>query len=461
VEQVITRTCEEVTEMPEKKRFETLSQKALGSFGCGTLAGVGLAALALTAHSGSVGAHEPPQDACAWPFQVTTEGLGNFLQPDDNARYWLMPFDDNWKDMTISGSYPNARYMSFVIHYLGNFETTEEGDHLFDAQISPDRGSSNPFVRPGAEDGTYTVTVIKDHAQRHPRNKLRVVTDSAWIAYRVYLPSENTMGGVPLPSITITDRYGRTHDLERCARINDFWDLIEQLPQFFPPGFELPDLPELATDRLWLAPIHPLPPFLGPNPDNKYVGIFGLNQQPGRILVIRGKASGFPDTFAGSPIWEPAPGFDEVQLRYWSLCNNNFTVPLPTVQCTADLRTEIDEDGYYTYVLSTDLFAPEWLPADATWLPWGDELTPKFLAFRNMLPTAGFDQTAQSAIEAGCALPPPFGAPENVPTEAEMEQAGRCSQDVMGEYYPVAVWCDESVFIDGGWQACFRAAGVP
>jgi hypothetical protein len=30
----------------------------------------------------------------------------------------------------------------------------------------------------------------------------------------------------------------------------------------------------------------------------------------------------------------------------------------------------------------------------------------------------------------------------------------------MGDYYPVAVWCDVDTFRSGGWRGCFRAAGV-
>jgi len=26
----------------------------------------------------------------------------------------------------------------------------------------------------------------------------------------------------------------------------------------------------------------------------------------------------------------------------------------------------------------------------------------------------------------------------------------------MGDYYPVAAWCDKSTFVHGGWQACIE-----
>jgi hypothetical protein len=36
-----------------------------------------------------------------------------------------------------------------------------------------------------------------------------------------------------------------------------------------------------------------------------------------------------------------------------------------------------------------------------------------------------------------------------------------CAKEVMADYYPQAVWCNEGTFTSGGWQACFRAAGLP
>lgn len=38
------------------------------------------------------------------------------------------------------------------------------------------------------------------------------------------------------------------------------------------------------------------------------------------------------------------------------------------------------------------------------------------------------------------------------PTDA----AGRCAEQVMGEYCPVAVWCDRSTFLAGGVRACLK-----
>lgn len=37
---------------------------------------------------------------------------------------------------------------------------------------------------------------------------------------------------------------------------------------------------------------------------------------------------------------------------------------------------------------------------------------------------------------------------------AVISAPGPAVQRLMGEYYPVAAWCDKSTFERGGWQAC-------
>lgn len=83
-------------------------------------------------------------------------------------------------------------------------------------------------------------------------------------------------------------------------------------------------------------------------------------------------------------------------------------------------------------------------------------MIPKSLVVRNLLPAPDFRQTAQSAIEQGCATAFNFPVP---PTQDAIAQAGQCAQKVMGSYFPVATWCDRAELKAGGWEACFSRAG--
>lgn len=188
-----------------------------------------------------------------------------------------------------------------------------------------------------------------------------------------------------------------------------------------------------------------------PNPYNKYIAGPALCFDSGKVVVVRGKAADFPDTYNFKPVWQPAlPG--SIQLRYWSMCNNEQIAPFPVVKCQPDHFTKLDNNGYYTYVLGKGSSPPPWLPADATWLPWGSTLVSNILIFRNMLPASSFDKSVQAAIHAQCAVD---NVPNMPPSRSEVVQGGACAEGVMQEFYPRAVFCDESVFQNGGWQACF------
>ena len=282
---------------------------------------------------------------------------------------------------------------------------------------------------------------------------------SAWVVYRIYLPDEgqNSMGGVTLPNVTLTNQNGNSETLKPCAEVNAFSDLSVLENELYP--FSTVTNSYISPDRLWFAPPNQPPPSLFPNPDNKYITATPGNYQPGRIIVARGKAPAFPDTYSGGDVWQPANhSYSKgVQLRYWALCVNDYTVAFPVVQCMTDINAPLDHNGFYTVVISDDQFAPSWLPANVSWLPWGDEQTNKAIFFRNMLPASGFPYSIQNAVAKGCTFTFNFPTP---PNPADVAQAGNCAQGVMGDYYPVAVWCDQSIFRQGGWQGCFRAAGV-
>jgi len=426
----------------------------------------GLMALAFLIDARVTRAEDFNYRGCAWPLQFSPEGSGNIGGPDGAARYWYMPFDRQYGTMTIKGTYPNVRFFSYTayetidynpIHNRNNgFHLVDH--HLYDAQITPDPGSVNPFDVPGARSGTYTVAFSR--IGPNSRNTIRVSSDLTWILLRTYvsdddhsLSGQSLMGGVSLPTVTLADITGANpKQLETCWPINKWQDMSAFGQFLFPPEVDLNvDEGTPSTDRLWFATPQNLPSILWPNPDGKYLMMWpGEKYQPGRIIVIHGKAPRFPDPFEHSTMRASSRGHHAVDMRYWALCEQNFALPIPLVGCVTDLTARL-EGGDYTIVISDDRQRPDWLRPDVNWLPYGDEQYPKFLAFRNMLPAADFDHAVQDVWKAGCTFDFEF---PNLPDRKALDDKGPCAKAIMGDYYPDAFWCDKSTFVHGGWRAC-------
>jgi hypothetical protein len=67
-----------------------------------------------------------------------------------------------------------------------------------------------------------------------------------------------------------------------------------------------------------------------PNPPTAYLQTPNVCFQPNKIVVVRGRALVYPDTYLGRSVLEPA--FDsQVQVRYWSMCNNDGVFPYPAI----------------------------------------------------------------------------------------------------------------------------------
>jgi hypothetical protein len=58
-------------------------------------------ALAFLCSPGISTAQSLPTPACAWQFEWTPSGLGNWLFPDSGNRWWYMPIDPQWQKVTI------------------------------------------------------------------------------------------------------------------------------------------------------------------------------------------------------------------------------------------------------------------------------------------------------------------------------------------------------------------------
>ena len=359
---------------------------------------------------------------CAWPTEVTGSGPTNAFNPDTNATYWIMPVDTStWQSLTATGRYTESRFFSFTTYYDLQHPAPEVVDDIIDADIAPDPGSANPFQSPLVPPGLgrhYTVTF--DGNASGPGNHVQWATDqTTYVVYRVYVPDRGRgrEAGARLPALTLTDMQGNSQTLQRCPASTGGLSGLPTTSVTPPPPQTCPTSQPQPTSFTFTADTGSGGLF--GNPVTRYVSERNLCLTAGQIIVVRGRAPDFPDTYDGSSIFVPTlPG--ALQVRYWSLCNNKEESPLPVVACKADFDTPLDRQRSYTYVLSTDSTRPTWLPPGVAWLPWGDPSVQSALLFREMLPEPGFSLT--------------------------------------GPYLPTGTFCDPQTFRDGGWRACFAAA---
>ena len=404
---------------------------------CNRLSSVFLAGLVIVLGAYSHAAAQA-LPVCSWPFESTGQGITNVATPDTNATYWIMPFDTkSWAAMVIKGQYPKARFFNFDTYTA----TGAAVDSVVDKDLAPDPGSTNPFATT-ADSKPQSYTVMISGNATGSANSVRVgASRLAFVVYRVYAPNLglDRTGGVGLPTVSLVAQSGEVRTLRPCPfasaetgltnlilllRANRFVEAANFLQQIF-----------LNTDQTNMVFCNPSQPGPGPvafapatlganffsNPQTTYLETPGICFQQGKVLVVRGKALVFPNSYLTGSVLQPA--FDtQIQARYWSMCNNDRVIPYPVVACLADFETVLDENQFYTYVISGDQAPPSWLPPGVNWLPWGETDIPKNLIFRIILPVS-------SALEGA-------------------------------DYTPKAAFCDTAVVMQQGWQSCFAPGGV-
>jgi hypothetical protein len=372
----------------------------------------------------------PGSVPCGWPLQVTGHGLSNVANPDTDATYWVMPVDTStWQAMIVTGQYPQSRFFSFTTYYdLQQTSPRVVGD-IIDAQIAPDSGSSNPFS-PGVGAGPHDYTVTLDSGESGSGNHLAWAPgQTTYVIYRIYVADHGlgSEAGAPLPALTLVDTSGNHHPLAQCSSATRIAAELKDLIAALKGGVTAQTCQMTTQSGAVTFTANSGAGGVFPNPVTRYYSARNLCLQQDKVIVVRGQAADFPDTFNGGSIYQPAfPG--SIQLRYWSLCNNKEVTPGPVVACMADHATQLDQQGFYTYVISRGDAGgggetpPSWLPPGVTWLPWGDPLIQSALVFRDMLPEPDFTLT--------------------------------------GSYLPTGVYCDKDVLTSQGWQGCFATAGM-
>ncbi|MFJ9817968.1 hypothetical protein ACIRU3_22450 [Streptomyces sp. NPDC101151] len=379
-----------------------------------------------------------PEVSCAWPA-VVRPGRLNLAFPETNATYWLTPYRlDKGDRIVVEGTYPSARFTSLT-SYDGQ---GADVDALADFQIAPSPGSKNPFAVPDA--GTdpahhrYQVTVEAGVAAGSGGNTIAATGNSAasgsgFLVLRVYVPDNesNPAGGVPLPTLSVQRQGSSPRSMKACPRADSAQgpsgpladDLRKIVKDNAPPGKFVGCGRSTPGDPGFALPDKVLRLF--PNPFNKYL-CSPLAYEPGRIAVVRGRAPTFPDTVNGQSV------LTKSQVRYWSLCQNQWQLPYPVSSCAADFQTALDKDGRYTYVVSTRQDRPANATAakGVTWIDWGPTDVTSLLFFRNMLPAAGFRNAVQDV------------------------KPGEDPAEVMAAYYPTITYCTKAAFTKGGADAC-------
>lgn len=446
---------------------------------------VGLAACG----SGGGGTHDSAQAGAGFPLQepaqanaglgcswalVSDPDLGNIAFPDEYATYWVavVPAIPNSR-LRIEGQFPRARYFSYNVYD----PLLRPVDGVTDYQLLPRVPGSNPYRTSGAAPGADYVAYLRPD----PRPELREtntlysgsiaapggqslpLNPTITLIYRIYLAEGDSRGDVPLPVLTLETADGSqallTLDMAPCQPLppDGAPGLLNALirESSLPPEAGLLPFPLAAaepravrfyglpeTARVLLSnvlgmeiPPNPLTAgddgggFLS-NVDNAYV-TFMASRDKGSLYVVRARAPHHARTPTDAPNG-PA------QLRYWSLCTNEFFTQRFTA-CAHDAQVPVDAKGYFTLVVSD----PEQRPANARpengvlWLPWGAAYYDSVFIYRHMLPNPSFAEAVQN-IPYG--IPPP---------------------EVMGEYYPRAVYCDRTTVEAAGNNpvAIFAACG--
>ena len=323
----------------------------------------------------------PIQQPPLYPDGGSTYFVGNFKMPEHST-------------LTIKGQYGHERYFSYTVaNQLGGGQLGG-GDFLRDDEIVPDPdGSANPFLPGVPRDVTsrnYTLTVVQGKAptpSERPPNTLYTGSDSyqarIHLALRNYIADAGYDGtgnvkleaaegyGLPEVILNLPDKAHLTG--ERMAKVvqaskakevagytaeewlrlvEESWDPINA-PAVSAPVFQrFWNTAYSITGGFVLDPIARVLEYpatneggLAANPDTIYL-IAPFSLTFGRVVVIRGKMPTFPRTRHHQKLLTPG------QVRYWSLTTGASPPSGVGWMTVFDEEIPLDEDGYYTVVMS-------------------------------------------------------------------------------------------------------------
>ena len=382
---------------------------------------------------------DTPKDVnsdCFWqgPY-VIDDPKTNFAYPDTGSTYWTAKYTlPEGAALRLKGDFPYSRYMSINSY---NTDTTP-ADSISDGAIIPNKGNTNPFIDGNLRNDlnrAYTLNLAAGKAPTDGRlaNTIYDATqagESAVLIYRVYVPNKgkNMKGGVKFPQVELTTRQGEVLTGEAACKALNASNEILSIPLIpadtyakareFNPAKEKPVWRasysiafSLQCDFFGICDTNPTKGIAYyANRDNQYIAS-SVDRSIKPIVVIRGKIPTVPKTLSGEEHFNSK----NTQLRYWSMCQNEFYSQKVT-SCLFDEEIDINKDGRYTIVTSL----PKDRPKNATkecgvgYLKWSDKgdgfsivsgredhKTDGRLIVRNMLPSTNFQNSIQNTQKPG------------------------------------------------------------
>jgi hypothetical protein len=389
---------------------------------------------------------------CFWNIGVVNDGSINIAYPDADANYWAAGYTaPPGATLRLKGEYPHARFVSISSYNLLGVPS----DALVDYQLTPDRGSRNPF-RPGVprdvKRRSFTLTLLDssppsalnpDQRTGEPaRNALytKPAGDTSGLhilLWRVYVPDRGRglTGGVPLPRPelrlangtiqtgkqlckTLTSQVKRLPDLSALLIPKAQYDSLRYQPGV-PPYFPAKRHPawRVQYNRAYLLALYTGPTYhptltnvskngqggFFPNIDNQYARA-AINRKLGRVVAFRGRMPTTPRTFGGERIMN-----QEAQLRYLSFCMNESVLTTRVMDCVYDEQIPLGAHRRYVVVTSRRQDRPRNATArcGVAWLAWsprgdgGSDHDFGWMQLRNMLPSPSFHHAIQDTKVPG------------------------------------------------------------
>ncbi|QER39656.1 hypothetical protein F2A31_07985 [Acinetobacter suaedae] len=398
----------------------------------------------------------PPAETsdCFWQGPYVRENPEtNFAFPDTGSAYWSAQYTlPEGAVLRLKGDFPYARYMSINSYRLD----TTPADAISDDKIIPNQNSINPFINGNPRNNSnrsYTLNVAAGEApESKPANTIYdYATGQTTLVYRVYVPNKgkDLLGGVTLPKVELTTRQGEVLNgqaaCDALKAVNKTATGVYIDPNTYAAARKnnpAKEIPVWRTSYNMAADIQCV--FYGvcdtnpkrnvayyANLDNQYISTF-LDRSIKPIVVIRGKIPRVPKTLNGEDHFDSR----NAQLRYWSMCQNEF-YSQKVSDCLFDENITINPDGKYTIVTSIASDRPNNATKECgvDFLKWSengdgfsmvsgreDHKTDARVNVRNMLPVNNFQSAIQNTKTPG--------------DEAE----------VLGEYLPQAKYFTKEEF---------------